>query len=344
MLPAPIPENERERLASLRRMQLLATPDEESFDRVTRTAQRLFNVPIALVSLVDEHRQWFKSCIGLSVRETPREVSFCGHAILGDALFVIEDAASDVRFADNPLVTQAPHVRFYAGRPLRNSEGHTIGTLCVIDSRARQFSESERQSLNDLGYWLEMVFLNRELGAVELGLLDELDELKRASMLDPVLNLWRDAAICSVLSREVERAFHSRGSLSVMQVRLEGLGGATVPSEHPQIVELAKRIRPLLRSFDSLGYLGGGVFLAVLPDSGHDRARRTASRLADTANLYPMVQGDEVVSLTVSTALYCLDYSQNTPDAQSVLDVLGEALERVSAGEGGSHRLLVVGA
>lgn len=102
MLKAPIPENEAERLASLQKMQLLATPDEEVFDRVVRTAQRLFGVPVALVSLIDAHRQWFKACIGLPVRETGRDVSFCGHAILGDELFVIEDSREDKRFADNP--------------------------------------------------------------------------------------------------------------------------------------------------------------------------------------------------------------------------------------------------
>jgi GAF domain-containing protein len=128
------PANEEQRLASLQRMQLLDTPDEEAFDRITRIAQHLFAVPIALVSLVDLNRQWFKSCVGLPVRETPRDVSFCGHAILGNDLFIIENAPADERFADNPLVTGGPNIRFYAGRPLRNAEGYNIGTLCITSS------------------------------------------------------------------------------------------------------------------------------------------------------------------------------------------------------------------
>ena len=113
-----IPKDEEERLRALRLLNILDTSDEERFDRLTRLAKRMFGVPIALVSLVDENRQWFKSCIGLEVRETPRDISFCGHSILGDDIFIVNDASSDVRFSDNPLVTDDPNIRFYAGCPL----------------------------------------------------------------------------------------------------------------------------------------------------------------------------------------------------------------------------------
>lgn len=109
------PDNEVQRLRHLNTLAILDTAAEERFDRITRLARRLFNVPIALISLVDENRQWFKSCYGLNVSETSRDISFCGHAILGKKVFVIEDASQDPRFADNPLVTDAPNIRFYAG-------------------------------------------------------------------------------------------------------------------------------------------------------------------------------------------------------------------------------------
>lgn len=115
MLEPPIPPDEQQRLAVLRSLHILDTPPEERFDRITRTAQRLFNVPIALISLIDAHRQWFKSCQGLPVSETPRGISFCGHAILADTPLIIPDALLDPRFADNPLVTGEPRIRFYAG-------------------------------------------------------------------------------------------------------------------------------------------------------------------------------------------------------------------------------------
>jgi GAF domain-containing protein len=119
MRVSEIPPTEVTRLQTLESLDILDTPQEGRFDRLTRMAKRLFNVPIALVSLVDENRQWFKSCVGLPVSETPREISFCGHAILGEGIFIIPDAASDERFHINPLVLNEPTIRFYVGCPLR---------------------------------------------------------------------------------------------------------------------------------------------------------------------------------------------------------------------------------
>jgi PAS domain S-box-containing protein len=144
-----IPSNERKRIASLCSLGLLDTPPEERFDRITRRVQTHFKVPITLVSLVDTDRQWFKSRQGLDAAETPRDVSFCGHAILSNNIFYIPDAHKDPRFADNPLVTEPPHVRFYAGAPLRSPERQRIGTLCIIDSEAREFTADELSVLRD---------------------------------------------------------------------------------------------------------------------------------------------------------------------------------------------------
>ncbi|MDO9371182.1 MAG: PAS domain S-box protein [Gammaproteobacteria bacterium] len=150
-----VPPEEEQRLAALRGLHILDTPPEERFNRITRTAQHLFDVPIVLISLVDANRQWFKSCLGLPVSETPRSISFCGHAILQDAPLVIPDALLDERFADNPLVTGEPRIRFYAGYPLRHSGGSRLGTLCLIDRRPRVLSERDLAALHDLGSWAE---------------------------------------------------------------------------------------------------------------------------------------------------------------------------------------------
>ncbi|MDO6611442.1 sensor domain-containing diguanylate cyclase [Shewanella sp. 1_MG-2023] len=169
MLTAPIRDNEEARLQTLRNLNVLDTAAEERFDRITRLAKRLFSVSICLVSLVDENRQWFKSCQGLVATETPRDISFCGHAIHHDGPFVINDASADPRFSDNPLVTQAPHIRFYTGHPLTMPNGMRVGTLCIIDDKPREFGEEDQVALKDLA---EMVV--SELVSIQQTTLDEL--------------------------------------------------------------------------------------------------------------------------------------------------------------------------
>ena len=154
MLTPPVPQNEAARLAALRSLKILDTPPEQRFDRITRFAKDLFGVPIALVSLVDHERQWFKSRAGLDAIETPRAVSFCGHAILWADVFVVEDATRDERFRDNPLVTGPPFFQFYAGAPL-NVAGYRVGTLCLIDHKPRRFDDRGRGRLIELTGWVE---------------------------------------------------------------------------------------------------------------------------------------------------------------------------------------------
>ncbi len=142
-----IPQDEDERIATLRELLILDTPPEDRFDSLTAYAASQFNVDIALVSLVDTNRQWFKSACGLDATETSREISFCGHAILQEGIFEIPDALEDPRFADNPLVTGAPKIRFYAGAPLRMANGQAIGTLCLISPRPKRLDSWEKEHL-----------------------------------------------------------------------------------------------------------------------------------------------------------------------------------------------------
>ena len=143
----PLPSNEVERLAALRELRILDTPAEPHFDAVCNNAAALFSVPIAVVSLIDSDRQWFKSKCGIDVDSTSREIAFCTYAILRDDVLVIEDAASDPRFADNPLVLGKPSIRFYAGAPLVLQSGIRVGTLCIIDTKPRRFSDIQKGQL-----------------------------------------------------------------------------------------------------------------------------------------------------------------------------------------------------
>jgi ribonuclease BN (tRNA processing enzyme)/CheY-like chemotaxis protein len=146
----PLPKDEEERLAALHRLAILDTEPEERFDKFTRIAVAMFNVPIALVSLIDENRQWLKSACGTSIRESSRDTSFCAHAILEGAVMIVPDALLDPRFADNPVVVNEPRVRFYAGCPLVLAEGACVGTLCLIDTRPRQLDATAIRLLEDL--------------------------------------------------------------------------------------------------------------------------------------------------------------------------------------------------
>ncbi len=147
--------NEEARLAALHSLDILDTAADRRFDRLTALAVDIFQVSAALVSLVDENRQWFKSTCNLSTKETSRDVSFCGHAILEEKLLVIDDALLDARFARNPLVLGPPYIRFYAGAVLRNASMHPLGTLCLIDPAPRSFERADRRRLLALAELVE---------------------------------------------------------------------------------------------------------------------------------------------------------------------------------------------
>jgi sigma-B regulation protein RsbU (phosphoserine phosphatase) len=186
MIAAPIPVDDAERLEALHALDLLDTPPEERFDRITRLLTLVLRVPMAYISLVDSDRQWFKSSCGLDSTQTPRAISFCGHAILSDEPMVVPDAAEDERFHDNPLVTGEPHIRFYAGYPLNGPGGQKVGTLCIADRRPRVLGESELEALREMAGiverelgLVEAVHLQRDLLASQRHLLHELSQAEK---------------------------------------------------------------------------------------------------------------------------------------------------------------------
>ena len=163
MKSAPIPKNEKERLISLHKLGLLNTKPEERFDRITRIATKVFNVPISTLTLVDEKREWFKSVCGLDQKEGDRAISFCGHALLVNDVLVISDTKKDKRFFDNPMVVGKPYIRFYAGVPIMNADGQRIGVFCIKDTKPRQFSKSNEEILKNLALWAELEINLRNL-------------------------------------------------------------------------------------------------------------------------------------------------------------------------------------
>ncbi len=251
----PIPFDEEQRLASLRSLGLLDTAPEERFDRITRMAQRLFDVPIALVSLVDEDRQWFKSRSGLDLAETPRTASFCAHAIVhDDNVLLVEDALEDRRFADNPLVIGAPNIRFYAGAPIAGPDGSLLGSLCVIDRRPRGMSQEDQHALQELAHMIE-----HEIAVTHLAMADELTGLSNRRGL-------------RLLGRQLLRVCDRQQVPATMAfVDLDGLKAINDEQGHEAgddaIREVAAALEDTFRAADVIARLGGDELCALLVDT-----------------------------------------------------------------------------
>jgi PAS domain S-box-containing protein len=210
MLAAPVPTDESRRLEAVRAFGGLDTPDEERFDRITRVAAAALHAPIATLTLIDAERQWFKSCVGLDARETPRDISFCGHAILSDDALVVADALDDERFFDNPLVTGPPHIRFYAGHPLWAPGGERIGTLCVIDHRPRELGDADRVLLRDLAAWAQ-----EELGQVAVD-----DLLARMRLSQTSLRAIMDGVVEGIVTFDEDGRILSANSAAEQAFRV----------------------------------------------------------------------------------------------------------------------------
>lgn len=266
MKPPDIPPDEDARLAELCSLNVLDTIAEERFDRLTRMARRLFGVDVALVSLVDENRQWFKSCAGMELSETPRDISFCGHAILGDGAFVIPDALQDERFCDNPMVAGPPHVRFYAGCPLRGPGGRKLGTLCIIDSKPRAFSDEDVEMLVDLALMVE-----REFSAIEWATVDELTGLsnRRGFMMLAQHSLQ----LCTRQNIPAALVFIDLDHLKQVNDQLGHAEGDWV------LVTFAQHLMKAFRSSDVVARLGGDEFLVLLTDHSEAAAEKAMARL-----------------------------------------------------------------
>lgn len=282
MLRPAMPIDELERLESLKDLELLDTPLSKSFERITRLAKSIFKVPIVAVSLVDSERQWFKSIQGLDVCETSREVSFCGHTILQDDLFVVPDALEDSRFKDNPLVTEEPHIRFYAGYPLRSKEGHKIGTLCIIDQVPRNFTHDELSGLKDLTSLVEEELGMTKHAHAHRELINELNESKRASVIDPLTKLWNREGINDLLFRQILNKKREDSSFALLVTDIDDFKLVNDKYGHcagdAVLRAVAKSLLHSLRDHDAVGRWGGEEFLIIINNSDKKLVLEVAER------------------------------------------------------------------
>jgi diguanylate cyclase (GGDEF)-like protein len=273
MLPAPLPANETERLRALRSYDILDTAYETTFDEIVKLASRIVSMPVALVSLVDSDRQWFKARVGFDLTQTPRDHAFCAHTILGTDLMIVPDATRDARFADNPFVTRRHGVRFYAGAPLINPQGYALGTLCVIDTKARNLSDEERDTLTGLA---------RTAGTT-LELHRAMKQVRDMAMTDPLTGLGNRRAFVQGLERALAQQAQHQGTLELLCIDLDGFKGINDRFGHAAgdaaLLQVAAVLRSVARRDDLAARIGGDEFALIQAHRGDDPQADTAERI-----------------------------------------------------------------
>ncbi|WP_409267203.1 putative bifunctional diguanylate cyclase/phosphodiesterase [Massilia sp. BHUDP2] len=341
-----IPLDEAQRLAALHATRLLGSAPEETFDRITRTAARLLGVPIALVSLIDKDRQWFKSRTGLDACETPRDISFCGHAILSDEPLVVPDAAQDARFVDNPLVTGDMHLRFYAGVQLYSVDRKKIGTLCVIDSRPRQLGPGELDALRDLARMVEQLVYHRQLAMAAQSLSERLQDCAPAPGGSPA-----SGELAWLVAHDLLTGLPNRQAmLRAIQGSIAGWRADGTPAlvacinvdrfkrfnetlghraGDEILVGLATSLQALLREGDMLARAGSDEFLLLLHARGeHPEPERAFDRIMAAANrAIPTPDGEIALTCSIGTTLL----PQDGDDADALLNNAVTAMRHAKA-------------
>ena len=283
------PFDELQRLHSLKTLNLLYTPIDKSFERITRLVKTFFQIPIVAISLIDEEVQWFKSIQGLDICDTARDVSFCGHAILQDDIFIINDAFSDLRFIDNPLVKSEPSIRFYAGYPIRSIDGYKIGTLCLIDSKPREYTQEQLNTLKEFAGIVEDIIHNQKQTWTHNLFINELDEVKRKSLIDPLTRVWSKKAIEQFLVKKLilSKAQNQNFGLSLINIDDFKLINDNYGHLAGDVVlrEATKILLDCLRKYDILGRWGEEGFIAIVETNDAkilklilDRARKEVAK------------------------------------------------------------------
>jgi diguanylate cyclase (GGDEF)-like protein len=317
---------ERGRLEALDRYDILDTPREETFDRITRIARNALQVPIAIVSAIDGHRQWYKSIEGLQASEVPREQSFCKHVIAEGTPLIVPNAAEHPLFASHPMVTGDPGIRFYAGVPLTTHDGHHIGTLCVIDMRPRELGPGFLAILNDLARVV----------------IDEL-ELRMLATTDSLTGAMSRRAFKEQGARAAALALRHHQDLSAIAFDLDHFKAINDRYGHAAGDEvLARTVRAVteeLRDSDLVGRLGGEEFAVLLPQTARDGAMLTAERLRSTVESLVLTAGSDRLRVTASFGV--ASFNRTTRDLETLLGQADAALYRAKAA--GRNQVVVSG-
>jgi diguanylate cyclase (GGDEF)-like protein len=293
---------EQARLATLDRYDILDTPAEEAFDRITRLTRRIFDVPMSTITLIDGHRQWFKSRQGVSAAETPKGPALCNVAIREARPLIVPDTTMDARFSANPFVVGEPHIRFYAGVPLQTPEGHCIGTLCAMDTKPRTFFDDQVDTLRDLASIV----------------ISEL-ELRVLAMTDGLTGALSRRAFRQELDRAFSLAIRHKHDLSCIILDLDHFKTVNDQYGHSagdQVLSAAAAAcREELRKSDAFGRMGGEEFAILLPHTGLGSAMKVAEKLRAAIAQLRIPTLAQPIKVTASFGVANLDESVAGPDA-----------------------------
>jgi GGDEF domain-containing protein len=269
MRPAPIPDNDTERLAAVRASYCAYAPREERFDRLTRTLRRLLHVPIAMISIVEEDEQWLRSVQGLYTDHTPRDISFCGHVVASNEPLLINDTWTHLDFHDNPLVLGHPGIRSYVGWPLELAPGLAAGSLCAIDTMPRDFGDEDLTALKDLARIAEGELRLHAQDSLQKALLMRLDLAQRRNALDPATGCWNIRGFRELLAIAVPQARAEGTHLALCTLRLSRyealLARLGAPGREAAMSVLVQLVRERLPPDGALARLGESDFCALVP-------------------------------------------------------------------------------
>ncbi len=329
---------EQDRLDVLESLSAVYSPAEKRFDEITRMARTVFDVPVALVSLVAKDRQWFKSTQGLDAAETPRKVSFCGHAIQQADAFIVEDASQHPWFADNPLVTDEPNIRFYAGQPLE-VKGQRIGTLCLLDSKPRQLTPEQIRKLKVFAEFVEEEITLAVLSKGQQELLKKLTEAQRSALIDPPTQMWNRSGIEQVMLHEFKLAGIENRALVLAMFELDG--PETIAHSHGEQVasrvtaKMARRLRETADASDALGRYDANTLFVLYAFKDLEHSQQKAKKLLTSLTGEIVEVGD--TSFTVSArAASMIAYSPSKLSVANLIIQTDKALAQVRQEPAGS--------
>jgi diguanylate cyclase (GGDEF)-like protein len=316
------PPEEEQRLAALRDLRLLDTPPEERFDRITRLAARLFDVPIVLIGLMDGGREWFKSRLGWTAPEVPRESSFSSHTILGDETLVIPDTLKDPRFSRSPLVTGGPSIRFYAGCSISDAMGYRVGTLSILDRRPRRAEEVDVGALKDLAGMARDELCHYTLNRMGVLLREKEEQFRRAqeailnlSLTDELTGLYNRRGFLHLAEQHRKLASRVKKEFLILFADLDHMKEINDTYGHAEgdraLVKTAQLLRRTFRESDVLGRLGGDEFTILAIDAPLNFSTTTASRL-DAALQQYNTEGAAPYELSLSVGVVGFDPNRDT--------------------------------